>query len=712
VFATLVTPYVVWFGERGKAMNDGNPANLDGIEPLVRMADLAEYRRGLQSHLAGEWDDERWTAYRVRFGVYGQKQPGVQMIRIKIPGGIVPTPWLRTLAYVNREFAQGPAHITTRQDFQLYHVPLGRSADILEALYSRGITTREACGNTLRNMTSCSLAGACPREMVDAGKVADQLARSWLRHPLVQHMPRKFKITVSGCATDCGASPIHDLGFIAVERGGRRGFRVLAGGGLGGQPVAAVEVLSFVTEEEMPTVIEAGVRLHQRYSNRRDRNAARIKFVLKRFGAEKFTALFQEEFARLKGLPQRPWQPLGWRTPTEAPVARTPVGVVPGHDGDASVVIYVPLGIISSDQLDALHDIAVAAGVTHLRTTRDQNIALLGVAADRLAQVVAGVEAIGFEVPKAVDDVPDVVACPGTTTCRIGITNAQGFGRRMEAEARGNAASKGVSVHVSGCQNSCGLHHVADFGLHGMAKKIAGRSAPHYQVHFGGDAYKGDIGLEGPIVPARLADQAVSLLRQGYVEGRGDSEGVRAWAGRLGKDGIAAILKPIEGADADGLFVDWGDAGDFAGAPRMRGECAAPFALDDYFADLADDALVNVDRFLLGGRWPDALKAGEDATVYAARRLLALRQVTVEDGQEAEAVFALLRSTFAGSADPLDAFDAVQAERTGALVSGNAETYREAVAYFIDTARAVVEQPVAVTAAVGDLSAILAGVAE
>jgi sulfite reductase (NADPH) hemoprotein beta-component len=706
------TPYGVLYGERGKTMSDGHHTDLTGIEPLVRMTDLAEYRQALHNRLDGVWDDERWTAFRVRFGVYGQKQPGVQMVRIKIPGGIVPTHWLRTLAQVNRDFASGTAHFTTRQDVQIYHVALDRSADLLEALYSGGITTREACGNTLRNMNACSLAGACPRELVDAGIVADRLARTWLRQPLVQHMPRKMKFTVSGCATDCGASSIHDLGFIAVEQEGRRGFRVLAGGGLGGQPVKAAEVLSFVTEEELSTVVEAAARLHQRYSNRRDRNIARLKFVLKRFGAEKFIALFQEEFARVRGLRQRPWQPLEWRQPSEVSVPRTPVGVQPGHDGTLAVVVAVPLGLVSSDQLDSLHDIAVAAGVTQLRITRDQNIGFIGVHANEVGQLVAAVKAIGLDVPAHVDDSPDVVSCPGTTTCRIGITNSQGLAQRVLAEARDDATARGVSVHVSGCQNSCGLHHVADIGLHGMAKKIGGRSAPHYQIHLGGNAYTGEIAVEGPIVPARLADQAVRLLRQGYAGGGQVGENARAWATRLGKEGIAAVLAPISGADADGLFVDWGEAGEFAGPPRAKGECAAPFVVDDLYADLADDGLINVDRHLAAGRWQDALQAAETATVYGARRLLASRQVATDDAQSADSVFEAFGSSLADAPDALTAFSDVLAQREAAVASGDAASYREAVAFFIDTVGVELARPVVATAEVGNLDAILGGLVD
>ena len=686
-------------------MLDASPVNASQPEPLVRLSDLAEYRQGLDKHLAGEWDDERWTAYRVRFGVYGQKQPGVQMVRIKIPGGILPVAWARTIAQANRRFAVGDAHFTTRQDIQIYHVPLARSADLLEYLYSNGVTTREACGNTLRNMNACSLAGACPRELVDAGRVAEQLARAWIRNPLVQHMPRKAKFTVSGCTTDCGASTIHDLGFIAVEQGGRQGFRVLAGGGLGGQPRPAVEVLPFVTEDELPTVVEAFARLHQKYSNRRDRSLARIKFVVKRFGEEKFVSLFREEFERVKGLPQRPWPGFQWRTAAQAAIARTPVGVVDSHDGSKAVVVSVPLGIVSSAQLERLADIAEEAGARELRITRDQNVALLGVAADKVGLVTAGVRAIGFDVPASAEDVPDVVSCPGTTTCRIGITNSQTFAREALAQANADPAAKGLSLHVSGCQNSCGLHHVADFGLHGMAKKIDGRSAPHYQLHFGGDFRTGAIGLAGPMIPAKLADRALALLRTAYAPSRALGESVRDWAERLGKAGITEVLAPLDPAQAEAVFIDWGDADEFAGAPTTRGECAAPFAMDDLYADMADDALISLDRRLAVGQEDEARAAGATAVLFAARRALHAQAIPTDDDTTLEAALASVRGGFGGNADLLAAFAAADGARNGEL-----PVLREAVAYLIDTVARVVDAPpaaAAAPAAVGDLSAIL-----
>ena len=680
---------------------------MTNTEPLVRLSDLDEYRQGLGRALSGEWDDERWTAHRVRFGVYGQRQSGVQMVRIKVPGGIVPVGWLKTLAEVNRDFAEGPAHITTRQDFQIYHVKLERTAELLETLYTNGITTREACGNTLRNMNSCALAGVCPRELVDAGIVAERLSHSFMRHPLVQHMPRKVKAAISGCATDCAATSIHDFGLIAVEKNGVKGFRVLAGGGLGGAPHPATEVLDFITEDQVPAALEACVRLHQRYSDRVNRNAARLKFVNKRFGAEKFAALFREDFDRIKGLSQRPWPKLEWRRPIDAQVVRSPTGIIEAHDGTLAVAVYVPLGIVSSDQLQSLHDIAIAAGVTELRNTRDQNITFMGVVPAKLDALVAAVKAIGFDVPASADAVPDIISCPGTTTCRIGITSSQSFARTLEAGLKDDAASRPVAVHVSGCQNSCGLHHVADIGLHGMGKKIDGRQAPHYQFHLGGDARTGTVGLAGPIVPARLADRAVTLIRSGYLSGRQPNEAVRAWAERLGKAGLADLLAPIDGADADGLFVDWGETRDWAAPGLARGDCAAPFAFDEGLADLADDGLISLDRYQAAGRVAEAFGAGEAAALFAVRRLLLLRGQSAPDDLPAVAAFANLRALWYDVPLLLAALDTLEGQRD----AGDLGRFREAVAVLIDTVRNIVAAPPAAAeaAAIGDLAAILGG---
>ena len=663
------------------------PGSHNGREPLVSDRDLKDYRKGLACRVSGEWNDEQWTAYRVRFGVYGQRQEGVQMIRIKVPGGIVPVSWLKTLAAVNREYCDADAHITTRQDFQIYGIPLSRTADVIEALYAGGLPTREACGNTLRNMTACALSGSCPKEHVNAAQVATQLATSWIRNPLVQHMPRKMKFSVSGCATDCAYAPIHDIGFIAVDRDGAKGFRVMAGGGLGAQPRMGILLAEFAPEQDLPVIVEAMIRLHQRYSDRVNRNAARLKFLVKRFGEAKFIELFQEEFAKLKGLPQRPWSDLAWRTPSDADVGRNPLGVLTAHDGSQTVVANIPLGLISSDRLDQLYQLAVAANVAELRTTQAQNLVFLNVAADKLDALVGGLKAIGFDVPKPDDVVPHVVSCPGTTSCRIGITSSQSLAQVVEAQSKDDPAAARYSVHISGCPNSCGLHHVADIGLHGASKKMDGKVAPHYQLHFGGDARTGVVGVNGPLVPARQADEAINLLRSALVAGQQTGETVRAWAERLGKQGLADILAPLEGKAEDGLFVDWGEDQEYAGpSTGVKSECAATFASVDLLADLADDALISLDRHLAVGRDDDARSWALTAAVFAARLLVAKRSIPTEDNIGATEALDMLANVAYDLPQILAALDGFRQSLTADM-----EVLREQTALLLDHVRAPLE---------------------
>ena len=662
------------------------------VEPLVSLSDLAEYRVGLEHRLAGDWDEDKWTGFRTRFGVYGQKQAGVQMLRIKIPGGVLSREWLTVLAEFNRRFCQGDVHITTRQDIQTYYVPLERSAEALEFLYSHGMTTREACGNTFRNITACALSGNCPREHVDAGRVAQQLATTWIRHPLVQNMPRKVKVAVSGCATDCAGVGFHDLGLVAVEKDGRSGFRVFAAGGLGSQVIPAVEVLEFATEEQLPAVMETLARIHQRYSDRVNRNAARIKFVQKRFGAEKFIELFQEEFARLLDLPQRPWEKLDWRKPTDAAVERTPMGVIEQHDGRYAVVANPVLGNLSSDTLDALAALALSIGIDEVRVTRDQNLIIPDVASEQIAHVVRTLKSLGIDVPASAADSTDIVSCPGTTTCRIGITNSPGLAHAIHAEAATDPTARGIAVRISGCQNSCGQHHIGDFGFHGVAKKIDGQPAPHYQIHLGGEARLGAAapmaGLSGPIIPAGVAPIALRLLRHAYAEQKRGNETVRSWAERLGKEGIETVLAPLQSEENGRKFLDWDDAEEFKGAPKLRGECAAPFASDDILANFADDALIQIDRWQLRSDNAKAVAAAEQALVFGARRLLTLanQPTTGEEPAEQLIASALALHLPSGRAAEI-AFKDALAARDRAAAGGPVEPLREAVAFYLDQVR-------------------------
>jgi sulfite reductase beta subunit-like hemoprotein len=695
----------------------GVVVGVDGPERLVRTEDATEFRAAYAKRASGEWNEDTWKAFRLRFGVYGQLQPNVHMVRMKVPGGLLSFAAARAAAEASRRWGNGKVHVTTRQDMQTHFVKPDDVPDMLQYRYERGQTTREACGNTLRNMTSCPLAGVCPKEHVDASEVAARMAKIWIRHPLVQHMPRKFKVTVSGCEADCGSSGIHDLGLVATHKDGRPGFKVYAGGGTGGQAISSVLVQEFAEETDLPSILEALVRLHHKYSNRRNRNAARMKFVLKRFGEAKFRALFEEEYARVKDLPTRPWEKLDWRQGDEAaPVPSTPGGVVVQDGGRIGVVVKATLGIYTSDELEHLIKLAEDAGAEGFRTTRDQNVIIVGVAKEKVADVVARVRAMGFYVEDRPGDVPNVVACPGTTTCGIGITNSQNFGKEVQDAVRAFTAKPDLSVKISGCQNGCGLHHVADFGFRGMGKKIGGRNAPHYQMYIGGDwRTVGHIGLSGPVVPARLAEKALKLMLAGYEQGRQSaSESVRGWALRAGKESLKALIEPIQAeinpAD-EGLFFDFGEDWTFSPPAGRTSECAAGFADDDLQKDLADDGLINMDRALAVGNAAAAVARANEGLRYSAQRLRIRAGDPGADSDEEAVVLSSVRAYFTDEADIMSALDRFLAARTRVQASSEGaaaglDELREALAMWIDTVAEVVEkaapQPVFNASLLGD----------
>ncbi len=454
----------------------------------------------------------------------------------------------------------------------------------------------------------------------------------------------------------------------------------------------------FVTEFELPAVVEALARINQRYSNRKNRNASRIKFVLKRFGEEKFRTLFEEEFERARALPQRPWEPLEWREPIDAPEPTSPGGVVTQHDGRACVVVNPALGLFSSDHLDALADLAERHGAARFLITRDQNLAFVGLDPESVDEVVAAVRALGFAVEEGPGDVPDVIVCPGTTTCGIGITNSQNFAREILDQVRDYAAKPNLTVNISGCQNGCGLHHVADFGFQGMGKKIGVKNAPHYRILLGGHKREnGHLGLRGPIVPARLAPRALTLFMDAYAETKLDGESVRDWALRLGKNGLADVVAPITeeiDPNTEGLFFDWGEDWAYSPPTGRKGQCAAGFAIDNLYKDLADDGLINLDRAIFAGARDAALEAGRDGLAYAARRLLVrLGTSTGDEEWSAADIVPRVREAYAGDAEVLAALDAVVAEESRA--NGDLGRYREALAVFIDTVGEEVKKPVA-----------------
>ncbi len=607
------------------AQTNSRPYTAPKPVALASSADLEEFKSGLDNYKAGHWHEERWKTFRLRFGIYEQRQKGQYMVRIKVPGGRLNIAQARTIAKANTSHAGGSIHITTRQAIQLYFVELDSLYDLFEELDLGGVTTREASGGTFRNTTACALSGFCPNETTNAVEVADRLARSWLRHPLVQHMPRKIKTSVSGCDLDCGLTAIDDLGFIATTKNGNSGFRVVAGGGLGTHPRTAVDVFDFVSEHDLPAVQEAVARVHHRHSNRADKNRSRLKFLVDKFGAEKFAQLIRAEFEKIKSLPRRPWEKLTWRNNEITATPKRLLGPVNHSDGSVSLGIDVPLGILSSEQLNKILYLAETSNNGELILTREQNLIATGLSKISAKAFIAGTKRIGLDASGREHPLDDLVTCFGSSTCAIGITDANALASQILDVQAGFAGLPHLRIRISGCHNSCGHHHIADIGFHGVAKKIDGKPAPHYQLHLGGSAKQH--GITGPYIPARQVAEVLRLLLGAFDERIDEGSNVRTWAEALGKDGIAMIIQPaleVSEREKSELLFDIHDDQPFAPPETSTGECAAGSTVAEHLSDLARVARENVGRAISIGNRVDAVAYAELAILLPARRLLVI----------------------------------------------------------------------------------------
>lgn len=611
-------------------------------EPLASESDVSEFREGIAHYIAGDWHEDRWKTFRLRFGIYEQRQAGEHMIRLKQPGGRLSLDQARTIAKANAAHGGGDIHITTRQGIQLYFIALKKLAPLVESLNHGGVTTREASGNTFRAITACPKAGFCGAEHADAADTASELTKAWLRHPLVQHMPRKFKTTVSGCDQDCGLSAIDDLGFIATEWDGQKGFRVVVGGGLGNVPSYAVEVFDFVLGDDLPAVQEAVARVHIAHSNRANKNRSRIKFLVKQFGADEFIRLVHEQYAQIQSYERRAFSSPDWAEQQSDAGERRLRGLVDQADQRKAVGIEIPLGWLTSAQLETLADLTEEAGGNELRLTRDQNILAVGLRAEQVDAFVAGVRNVGLDASGREHALDSLVSCPGTYTCAIGITDSHALAESLIDAGPEFDGLPSLKVRVSGCHNSCGHHHIADIGFHGIAKKIGGKPAPHYQLHLGGSANQH--GITGPFIPAKRAKEALRLLLEVIKADKQAGETVRDWAERVGPQGIEGILAPVlkgTEAEAQSLRFDIADDKIFVPPATSTGECAAGAVVAEHLSDLARVARQDVLRAERAGLKDQALAHVNEALQLPAQRLLVIAGTYTE--QKGEALFEAVR---------------------------------------------------------------------
>lgn len=543
-----------------------NTRNLSDLEEIDR------FEQAIASFNAGEIDPDRFTAIRLQQGAYGQRQPGVNMLRIKVPGGRLTAAQLEVIAGLAEDFSQHKtAHLTTRQDVQVHYIPLEHMPAAMRRLAAVGLTSREACGNAVRNMTACPLAGVCPKEHVDVGRHVDGATAHFLRNPLNQQLPRKFKISFSGCEADCAQSLLHDLGVIATVRDGRPGFKIRAGGGLGHKPREAIVVEEWIAESELLFAMEALVTLHNKYSDRTKRAKSRIKFLVERFGAEGFVEKYREEFGRTKqALSNKPYPQGEWRVPSggEAPGQGAPRKLFAQKQSGLFVFpIALSIGDVKAVQLRGLANVLQELGLDEVHTTQDQNLAVLNVPQAKVAALRAGIAAHGLREPVTGDS---VVACPGSSTCRLGLTSSTVLGPLL------SGGKADLNIRVSGCHNGCAQPETGDIGIYGEAKRLHGKLVPHYQLYFAGKGTAGGaLALKGPSLPAARIKKAIERVQQAHLDSGVASffDWARAQQPEYFKE-LLADLAEVSAHELQSVMHDFGDKTDFRVLNLGGGECA------------------------------------------------------------------------------------------------------------------------------------------
>ncbi len=542
------------------------------MSALIDLPEIDRFEQAIASFHAGEIDTDRFTAIRLQYGAYGQRQEGVNMLRIKVPGGRLNAAQLDAVADITATHSQrGIAHFTTRQAIQVHFIPLAKIPSAMRHIAAANLTSREACGNAVRNMTGCALAGVCPKEHLNIADQIDGAVLHFLRNPLNQQLPRKFKISFSACESDCAQSLLHDAGVVAVKKDGQHGFMIKAGGGLGHKPREAIVVDEFIPDSELLFALEALVTLHNKYSDRTKRAKSRIKFLVEKFGKEGFISKYRAEFERTRvALANQTYPQAAWREQTGqvSPGAGAPRKLFAQHQAGLFVLpIALPIGDITPVQLRGLAALLREHGLDEVHTTQDQNLIILNVSQASLPTLRAGLAALNLFEPRTGDD---VVACPGTSTCRLGITASTEIAPNL------SGGKADLRLRVSGCHNGCAQPETGDIGIYGEGKRLHGKLVPHYQMYFAGNGTGGGaLALKGPTLPVVRIKTAIERVQQAHLD-----SGVATfadWARAQAADYFKTLLADLAEVKAEALqdvMRDYGDSSDFRVLQLGGGECA------------------------------------------------------------------------------------------------------------------------------------------
>ena len=595
-------------GGRG-SLSDPETHEIPGhVIPIIER-EFDDFDTEAAKFMRGETEETEFIGFRLKQGVYGQRQPDVQMIRVKLPmGGITPEQLEAFADVVEKWVPLNKAHITTRQNIQLHHIPLPDAAKAIRVLSDSGLSSREGCGNTVRNVTGDPLAGLLEGEVFDTTPYAGAYVRYFVRHPTTQLMPRKIKTAFEGSpGIDRSLTGIHDIAFIAKVKDGKNGFEVFVGGGTSIMPRIAPKLYDFVEADngEYLEVAEAVFRIFDRQDFLRvNRARARIKVLVDKIGMDEFRVLVDEE---RKGdwVAERNFDVEGLRmdideegNAPEVPASyASPNGDLSDferfsssnvhaqkQDGFSAVEVKVTRGDLSPEQLRAIADLARKYSGGWVRTTVHQNFIFRWVRNETVYELWKALQPLGLS-DAGVDQVTDVVSCPGTDSCKLGITSSMGLNaqvqQRVEEMAITDELSKQIHIKMSGCPNGCSQHHIANIGFYGASIKVGEHTIPAYVAHIGGNFEGGQIvyGTRLKVrLPAKRVPDAVERWIRMYERDRNDGEEFNAFAERVGaktfEDEARDLAMPVEfGIDTMNMFIDWTKKVPFE-VVRGEGECA------------------------------------------------------------------------------------------------------------------------------------------
>ncbi len=614
------------------------------IENPVVQKEIIELEKKIHLFRGGKIDDERFRSLRLARGIYGQRQEGVQMIRIKLPYGKVTSEQLVRITQVSDEYSTGRLHITTRQDIQIHYVSLDRTPELWADLAKDDITLREACGNTVRNITGSELAGVDVNEPFDVSPYAHGLFQYLLRNPICQEMGRKFKISFSSSDEDTALSYLHDLGFIPKIKDGQKGFKIMFGGGLGSQPAHAELLSEFVPVNEIIPTAEGIIRIFDRYGERAKRMKARMKFLIKEMGRDVFLDLVEKE---KKAIAFETYEidTTAFDGPIPEPLLEVPQVTIEDteayeawkksnvikqkQDGYYAIGIKVLLGDFYTDKARLLADLIKNYGANELRFSLRQNIVIRHIKEENLPFFYQELAKLDF-VQLGYNSIGDITACPGTDTCNLGIASSTGIAEELErvlgAEYPQYLNNREIEIKISGCMNACGQHNMSAIGFQGMSINSGKLVAPALQVLLGGGRLGNGAGRFADKVikvPSRRGPDALRTILNDF-DANGSGQKFLDYYDTKGEKYFYEILKPF--ADVTNLteadFVDWGNADNYVKAVGV-GECAG--VVIDLVATLlfeAKEKLILAQESFDNQKWSDAIYHAYAGFVNGAKALL------------------------------------------------------------------------------------------